>query len=210
MRPFTMFSKKISFWFLPQYGGLSLKTMELAHFVPGLIYLPEFISHEEEANLLEFIDGGTWNTELKRRTQHYGYKYSYANRGIFENDHLGDLPIVFDAVCFRLVATGLFSKRPQQVIVNEYQPGQGIASHVDSSVFGPVIASLTLGSGAIMDFSSGCETKSMYLEPRSLVVLSGDARTQWKHGIPARKNDSIDGRKRPRGRRVSVTFRTLR
>lgn len=39
-----------------------------------------------------------------------------------------------------------FPHRPDQVIVNEYQPGQQIAPHIDCvPCFGSVVASLTLG-----------------------------------------------------------------
>lgn len=179
--------------------------------IPGLLYQPNFITPDEERILLDFIDGGTWNTELKRRTQHYGYRYSYTNRAVDSEDSLGDMPIVFGPVCERMVAAGFFSQAPQQVIVNEYLPGQSIANHVDSPVFGPVVASLSLESGISMNFESihSDISKSMYLEPRSLLVLTGESRTEWKHGIPARKRDLVNGKQVPRTRRVSVTFRTL-
>ena len=51
------------------------------------------------------------------------------------------------------------------------------------------------------------------LEPRSLVVMRGEARNDWKHGIPARKSDAFAGQtwRCPEGahRRVSLTFRTV-
>lgn len=49
------------------------------------------------------------------------------------------------------------------------------------------------------------EKVSIMLEPRSLLMMFGEARYDWKHGIPARKKD--DGRLR--GRRMSVTFRKV-
>lgn len=166
-------------------------------------YFPNFIGPEEESNLMDFIDGGTWSTELKRRTQQFGYKYSYTGRG---NNHIGPLPLVFDSICQRLVEQRIFPKTPDQVIVNEYLPGQGIAPHVDSlEHFGPVVCSLSLLSGIEMKIG---ET-SLYLEPRSLLVLTGPARTEWKHGIASRKSDIVNGVKVPRSRRVSVTFRTV-
>lgn len=49
------------------------------------------------------------------------------------------------------------------------------------------------------------EKKSIALEERSLIVLTGPARYEWQHAIPARKSDIIDGIKTERTRRVSLT-----
>ena len=43
--------------------------------------------------------------------------------------------------------------RFNQMIVNRYSPGQGISAHVDLAVFGDVVASVSLESAAMMDFS---------------------------------------------------------
>lgn len=97
-----------------------------------------------------------------------------------------------------------------QVIVNEYLPGQGISAHVDCvPCFGPVIASVSLGATCEMLFHN-LSTKarsSILLEPHSLLMLSGEARYSWSHEIPARQSDLIEGMRVTRGRRVSLTFR---
>ena len=49
----------------------------------------------------------------------------------------------------------------------------------------------------------------VWLAPRSLVILSGEARYDWLHGIAARKWDEWDGHKYERQRRVSLTFRKV-
>jgi alkylated DNA repair dioxygenase AlkB len=54
------------------------------------------------------------------------------------------------------------------------------------------------------------ETESLLLEPRSLLVLSDEARYDWQHGIARRKNDIWQGIRIPRERRLSITFRTSR
>ncbi|MBW7841616.1 MAG: alpha-ketoglutarate-dependent dioxygenase AlkB [Ignavibacterium sp.] len=96
---------------------------------------------------------------------------------------------------------------PDQVIINEYQLGQGISPHIDcESCFGPRIFSLSLGSTAIMEFiREGKPKKEILLTRRSLVMMYGDARSIWKHSIPARLKD----KGMERETRISLTFRSV-
>jgi hypothetical protein len=41
----------------------------------ALHYIKDFVSANEEAALLSAIDGEPWRQDLKRRVQHYGYRY---------------------------------------------------------------------------------------------------------------------------------------
>jgi hypothetical protein len=41
-----------------------------------------------------------------------------------------------------------------------------------------------------------------------LWIIAGEARSEWRHGIASRLTDVIDGERRPRARRISITFRT--
>lgn len=172
--------------------------------ISGLEYISDFITEDEERTLIEVIDGQPWLNDLRRRVQHYGYKYDYKVRTVTADSYLGLLP---DWI---IPATQNLPFKPDQAIVNEYLPGQGISAHVDCvPCFADTIASLSLGSGAVMQFANGQEKHSLYLEPRCLIILSGPARYKWTHAIPARKSDVLDGFKIERGRRVSLTFRKI-
>lgn len=178
----------------------------------GLNYGQGFLSASAATALVGLIDAQPWRDDLQRRVQHYGYRYDYRARRVTESEYLGPLPGWLDALAARLVADGAFSKKPDQVIVNEYQPGQGIAPHVDCEpCFGGVIASLSLLSACQMDFRrvGFDESRSLVLEPISLLVLFGPARWNWTHGIVARKSDVVDGQRVARRRRASLTFRTV-
>lgn len=178
--------------------------------VSGLDYVPHFLRDEEEVELIRAVDKQPWITDLKRRVQHYGYRYDYKARGLMGNLYLGPIPAWLQPYCNRLRTDGHFNTRPDQVIVNEYLPGQGIASHTDCiPCFGETIASISLGSPCSMDFTNGAMKASLYLEQRSLLILSGDARYQWKHAIAARKSDKVNNITTPRARRISLTFRTV-
>jgi alkylated DNA repair dioxygenase AlkB len=173
-----------------------------------LQYLPDHITADEERTLVEIIDQQPWLSDLKRRVQHYGYKYDYKARTVTADSYLGPLPDWLMPVVQKLPFKP--DQVPDQTIVNEYLPGQGISAHVDCvPCFGDTIASLSLGSGAVMQFTNGQEKHDFYLDPRSLIILSGPVRYEWTHAIPARKSDVVDGFKIERGRRVSLTFRTV-
>lgn len=127
--------------------------------------------------------------------------------------YLGELPAWAQPLAARLVAKGYMDSAPNKLIVNEYEPGQGIAPHVDCvPCFGPVVCSVTIGSQCVMELSAvdGDEAESLLLEPGSLLVLRGDSRYKWRHAIPGRKSDGVDGQTMLRGRRVSLTFRTVK
>lgn len=178
---------------------------------PGATYLPGFIGTDEEEALVRALDAGEWSCELKRRVQHFGYRYDYRARMVLPNAYIGDLPDWAVPLCRRLQTAGHFRAMPDQMIANEYLPGQGISAHVDCvPCFSDRIASLSLLSPCEMVFRNRKQGSrlSAILQPRSLLILSGDARYEWTHEIPARKSDVVDGKKALRGRRISLTFRT--
>ncbi len=181
--------------------------------IPGLQYIEDYIDEHQHNWSLTQIDKEPWLDDLKRRVQHYGFKYDYRARKINLNMRLGELPEWLKRLSQKLHQDKHMLDIADQVIVNEYLPGQGIASHIDCEpCFKDTIVSLSLGSGCVMDFTSKSDkTKKIpiWLAPRSLVVLSSEARYNWLHGIAARKSDKWEGEKHERGRRVSLTFRKV-
>jgi alkylated DNA repair dioxygenase AlkB len=125
---------------------------------------------------------------------------------------LGPLPAWLGLLSQELKDSCLMPRSADQVIVNEYEPGQGIAPHVDCvPCFADTICSLTLGSSCLMEFTrvKAREKTELFLARRSLVVLSAEARYDWRHAIAARKTDSHKGQTIPRTRRLSLTFRNV-
>lgn len=97
----------------------------------------------------------------------------------------------------------------------------GIPPHVDThSAFEDAIVSLSLASDIVMEFRKPSPTNgkdymdhvSLTLPRRSLLIMSGESRYGWKHGITPRKIDVIrdaDGHltTKFRSKRISYTFR---
>ena len=160
---------------------------------------------EEERSLIEAIDAEEWSTALKRRTQHYGFVYDYTAGSA--NKETKQFPEWCEFVVARLLERGVLLVRPDQLIINEYKPGQGIGGHVDAvNSFEDGVVSISLGSAINMNFVRSDEEKEIPLPRRSSIALFGVARYDWKHGIHSRKTDN--GQKRER--RVSLTFRKMK
>ncbi|KAJ6526546.1 hypothetical protein DFH09DRAFT_1187448 [Mycena vulgaris] len=106
--------------------------------------------------------------------------------------------------------------RARQAILNLYRPGEGITPHVDLlRRFGDGIVGVSFGSGCVMQFARVAEAEgvrplNLFLPERSVLVLSGDARYGWTHGIEERTADLVAGTGVvERGVRLSITFRWL-
>jgi alkylated DNA repair dioxygenase AlkB len=172
----------------------------------GLLYLENFITSNEQKELIEFIDAQEWDTSIARRTQHYGYRYNYKDKNA--NAYLGEIPEIFTPLREKLQM--YFERLPDQVIVNEYYPKQGIAAHVDHvKFFGPVVASVSLLAPVEMEFTRGKDKFYQILQPTSALILDREARYKWSHQIKPKTHDTIEGVNVPRSRRVSITFRTM-
>ena len=181
--------------------------------IPCLRYIENYINEDQHEDFLVQIDEHQWLDDLKRRVQHYGFKYNYKARKVDMNMRIGELPKWLEKLSQMLHEDGYMPEVADQVIINEYLPGQGISSHIDCEpCFKDTIVSLSLGSGCVMNFTNKSDKRKkipVWLAPRSLVVLSGEARYEWLHGIAARKSDEWDGQKHERQRRVSLTFRKV-
>ena len=178
-------------------------------FARGAVIVPDFVTPAEEERILLRIAQATWMTELRRRVQHYGYRYDY--RGASRPEPAAPFPRWVSVMADRL-REHFGGALPVQCIVNEYRPGQGIGMHADHHDFGPVVASLSLAASWPMRFRprGGAYARdglpgdeAVVLPRRSVLVLAGAARSAFMHGI-----DRVDTA-REAATRLSATFRTL-
>lgn len=92
--------------------------------VAGFQLEENYLSEAEEAALITWIDQQPWDTTLRRRVQHYGYRYDYTARDIDAALFLGALPGPLGELAKRLTDEGYLKTEPDQLIINEYEPGQ--------------------------------------------------------------------------------------
>jgi len=173
--------------------------------LPGLRYQDDFLSENEEKNLIDRIDAEDlspfrfqqWTG--KRLTRTFGWRYDFESGSFGKAEPIPEflLPIRARAAEF----SGLSPSDIEQALLTRYDIGAGIGWHRDRPVFEDVIG-ISLGSPAPMRFrkrqEKGFARESMPLGPRSIYLLSGEARHEWEH--------SIDRLAAPRW---SITFRTL-
>ena len=184
--------------------------------IRGLYYFCGFLDERAQRLLIQCIDAetGQWRSDFERRVQQYGWRYDYRTRTLTPDMDLGPLPNWVAKVGRRLYSeTNLFDRIPDQAIVNEYWPGQGIALHADRGCFGGTVAMVSLGDDWEMRLRPvrgvAQEDRRIMLARGSVLVLTADSRWGWMHGIDRRRSERSGSGKRQRRRRLSLTFRTV-
>lgn len=172
----------------------------------GFRYQPELLDEREEKELAQRIaqqDLARFEFHGflgKRRVVYFGHRYDFGGGGLKKGAEIPSFLLPIREKVARVFA--LEPRALEQVLLTEYAAGAAIGWHKDRSVFGDVIG-ISLLSPCTFRFrkkaGAGWERKSMKLEPRSAYLLTGPARTEWEHSIPAVTE-----------LRYSVTFRTMR
>lgn len=120
-----------------------------------------------------------------------------------------EIPSWLKLYCQRVYDLGIFeTSMPNHILVNEYQPGQGIMPHEDGPMYYPTVSTVSLGCHTLLDFykplgqienqentSGDLKDRFMFsllLEPRSLLILQDDMYKVYLHGIKEVSEDLID------------------
>jgi alkylated DNA repair protein alkB homolog 6 len=177
----------------------------------GIYYVPDYITADEEAALLRDLSSlkKPWEVLSGRRLLNLG-GIVHPRGGLIQEP----LPRFIEPLAtrvqheFALYGAGSAGDRANHVLLNEYQPGQGILPHTDGPLYHPVVAIVSLQSPALMQFRSlppdptaadmaewarRPADVAVYLQPRSLLVFAGEFYSQHLHGIEAAAEDRVDG-----------------
>ena len=186
-------------------GQLSL--LEPLSLLPeGLEYRAELVSPEDEAEFLEhfrkldFREYEFHGYFGKRRVVSFGLRYDPNEGAVRSTEDIPGflLPLRQKAADF----AGLAPSELQQALVTEYTPGAAIGWHRDRPAYRDVIGVSFCSSCRFRlrrKRGSGWERAALLVEPRSVYLLRGPARTEWQHSIPPAER-----------LRYSVTFRSMR
>lgn len=198
----------------PEYLATAMAERNLAQHAlvgppHGIFYLPGYVSRELEEEVIEIahtMPAKQWVTLRGRRLQCFGGKPT-EDVASFKPQVL---PPWVKQLCQSLTLAGVFGmeETPDQVLLNEYQPGQGIMAHTDGPFFRPRVAILSLGGPAIFRFKRRLATGeieggkedeqqrpvgTVVLQPRSLIVFEGDAYHEHMHEILAVEEEVVGG-----------------
>ncbi|KAL8732350.1 MAG: hypothetical protein Q9181_003979 [Wetmoreana brouardii] len=201
--------------------------------VPGLVLHTDFVDHDEEQQILAFLNHPntcTWRTDLKRRTMHFGGTYCMMRPRSAGPDQpkpeivqAPPMPPELNWLVQRMVDAQIYKddQRPQYCIVNEYTGSLGISAHTENFQFGEPVVGLSLSSPCPIRFHE-------LVEPFDGSVRSGKAAKAQKTGrtvdveLPPRSLLVMTGQSRwkwqheivrtakgrgPGWKRVSLTFR---
>ena len=172
----------------------------------GLVYQPDILSPDEEQALVKRIrDLPLKEFEFhgyvgKRRTISFGWHYDFGEARLQPTE---EIPAFLHQVRGR--AAAFAGRQPEELphaLVTEYGPGAAIGWHRDKGVFDDVVGISLLSPCNFRlrrKIGTTWERYSLTVEPRSVYLLRGPARTEWEHSIPG-----VDSR------RYSITFRSLR
>ncbi|KAJ5625564.1 hypothetical protein N7510_001873 [Penicillium lagena] len=195
----------------------NLETARISALPDDAFYISDFITEEEETRLLQKISSAPlprWTQLTHRRLQTWPSALTKTNMLL-----ASPLPqwLVNPIIEPRLNDLGIFRDAPHQapnhVLVNEYKPGQGIMPHEDGAAYYPLVATVSLGAGIVLDLypkdfpepqqrrqihteatdhDSSAERKPQYRifqERRSLLVTRGKIYTDFLHGIAETRRD---------------------
>lgn len=170
---------------------------------PTVYYIPDFITLEEEESVIAHVNSAPkpkWTQLSHRRLQNWG-GIPHPKGMIAEK--LPEWLLVFTEKIGKLDLFG--GKQPNHVLVNEYQPGEGIMPHLDGPLFYPTITTISCGSHTMLNFYrprhlhedaqpvDNLKVVSLLLERRSLVVLQDDMYNEYLHTIPEVQYDTVSG-----------------
>ena len=180
---------------------------ELVSMPNGFVYYPEFLTPEEEKELVRNLENIKMKPAIfqeytaKRKIKAFGYTYNFAKKKIVPGPELPPFLLPLK----RKIAKWLNipASRVVHALVTKYEPGTAIGWHRDTEEFEHVVG-ISLSGWCEMRFRPLGETSSIQgtirqeLEPRSAYIMQKDIRWKWQHHIPPTKT-----------LRYSLTFRTL-
>jgi alkylated DNA repair protein alkB family protein 6 len=175
-------------------AGNALEDSRILEISGSMFYIPNFINHKEEADLLNAIPSNRWIQLQHRRLQTHPSPLSKSNTLL----EAPLLPWLVDPIISKFKSLGLFSDSPHHapnhVLINEYNPNEGIMPHEDGAAYYPIVATVSLSSTLCLDIyekiqdgEESCLNSTpkwrVLQEPRSLLVTCGSSYTDTLHGI---------------------------
>jgi alkylated DNA repair protein alkB family protein 6 len=206
--------------------------------IDSVFYAQHFLSSKQEKEVMKFLSSIPEYTqhsscreviaknEREESIQHNGKwtRLHHAKRKVALFDGtICSLPLILQRLANTLVDIGAFPSThpPNHVLINEYQPGEGIMPHTDGPAYDSRTATISLGGSDVIFKLWPRKKPSNYDDMHiaqevilhghgSLVLFTDDAYINHCHEISEgvlEERLSSDGTLVKRGYRISLTFR---
>ena len=177
-----------------EQGGLFDARQELPQ---GLVYEPDFLTREEEDELVAHIapvplrEAKFREYFAKRRVAHFHGAADAPSYDDGDADSFTSGPVPAFLVALREKVAARLALDPAgfvHVLVSEYRPGTPIGWHRDKPQYGIVVGISLAGVGRMRwrpyAHQDAQHTVSLDLARRSMYVMRGPIRWQWQHSMP--------------------------
>lgn len=191
------------------HSGMALLFPDMDVYPRGFSDIPDFVSPEQEQQLLAAIENIPLHTflfrgyEAKRKVASFGYDYNFTKRTLTKGV---EIPTSFH---WLVKSVADFLRRPSadigELLVTEYPANAQINWHRDAFPF-DIIAGISLRADCTFRLRPHDKANqgrgnicSIHVSRRSMYILRDVVRDNWEHSIAAVHE-----------KRYSITLRTLR
>ena len=138
--------------------------------VPGVYYIPNYVTPEDEKCILDQIYSAEWVQLRNRRLQAIGTQPGPST--VHVKGMVKTIPQWLDQIGSTLQQEGILKQRPNNVLINEYLPGQGILAHEDGPHYEPFVATLSLGAPCVFYFYPHVRTDEIGTKAQGMVPFA--------------------------------------
>ncbi len=157
----------------------------------GFRYEPELVAEAAQAALIDEIHKLPLQAfdfhgyKANRRVISFGWRYDFSAAKLVPIEPMPQWLLPLRS------AVAQFAETPdtdfEHVLISEYAPGAGIGWHRDKAVF-DLIVGVSLGAPCSLRFRNltaprKWQRTEQVVEPGSMYLLTGEARTAWEHSI---------------------------
>jgi len=210
--------------------GIIVQDYRLDTNLNNVYYIPTVLHNEFCQLLLHWLstlEHATSTSSSSSNGRWTRLQYARRNVAIFDSVSISKTPLL-QTLCTLLVELNVFPQThtPNHVLINEYQPCDGILPHTDGPMYYPTTATFSIGgSDVLLKFTKSTAAKQVVAEVKlcglgSLVVFTENAYTNHLHSIDDRVSTNVEyasdkcinlNSNEPvqRGHRTSITIRHL-
>ena len=181
--------------------------------MPGLLVHDDALEHEQEEIILNHLNeyNFVWDTSTRRKLTHFGFEFDHKGENIQPPTPIPSYSAEAHHLAAQLLLNGGLDHTLNQCTVAMYDPGVGVGEHLENPLLGKTVVTIGLHGSVPIVFvprdGSDLPKTTLYHRQRLAIAITGECLQKWKHGIPSRMEDKVDGEKFTRPQRTALIFR---